>query len=195
MWVSASSSVISSDAVWTGDVITSPTLIFFAFRSLSTTRSITSRSVKIPRVCPFSRTATAPTPCRSITWTASRTLAPGSTVAGGTCEIFRRLIARLLGSGVLVRAAGYQIHSDNASLSRGKPDVKQQLPLASRRWTEARMLPVGNPSARRNLRDRKSTRLNSSHSQISYAVFCLKKKKKPKKQKAQTRTKQQLHAH
>src|SRR3989475_9520838 len=27
--------------------------------------------------------------------------------------------------------------------------------------------------------DRKSTRLNSSHSQISYAVFCLKKKKNP----------------
>src|SRR2546427_4482076 len=30
--------------------------------------------------------------------------------------------------------------------------------------------------------DRKSTRLNSSHSQISYAVFCLKKKKKNKNQ-------------
>src|SRR2546427_3880168 len=30
--------------------------------------------------------------------------------------------------------------------------------------------------------DRKSTRLNSSHSQISYAVFCLKKKKKRKEQ-------------
>src|SRR5438270_3410726 len=29
--------------------------------------------------------------------------------------------------------------------------------------------------------DRKSTRLNSSHSQISYAVFCLKKKKKQHK--------------
>src|SRR2546427_5971670 len=28
------------------------------------------------------------------------------------------------------------------------------------------------------MRDRKSTRLNSSHSQISYAVFCLKKKNK-----------------
>src|SRR2546422_8152645 len=28
-------------------------------------------------------------------------------------------------------------------------------------------------------RDRKSTRLNSSHGYISYAVFCLKKKKKP----------------
>src|SRR2546427_4578665 len=32
-------------------------------------------------------------------------------------------------------------------------------------------------------KDRKSTRLNSSHSQISYAVFCLKKKKKTHKQK------------
>src|SRR5438270_5651597 len=31
--------------------------------------------------------------------------------------------------------------------------------------------------AARCRRDRKSTRLNSSHSQISYAVFCLKKKK------------------
>src|SRR2546427_6594138 len=30
----------------------------------------------------------------------------------------------------------------------------------------------------RGAEDRKSTRLNSSHSQISYAVFCLKKKKK-----------------
>src|SRR2546427_3232679 len=34
------------------------------------------------------------------------------------------------------------------------------------------------PLRRPRERDRKSTRLNSSHSQISYAVFCLKKKKK-----------------
>src|SRR5438034_8671662 len=34
-----------------------------------------------------------------------------------------------------------------------------------------------------NHRDRKSTRLNSSHTVISYAVFCLKKKKKKKKDK------------
>src|SRR5438477_8561740 len=34
---------------------------------------------------------------------------------------------------------------------------------------------------RRELEDRKSTRLNSSHMSISYAVFCLKKKKKNKK--------------
>src|SRR5438105_10169658 len=33
--------------------------------------------------------------------------------------------------------------------------------------------------------DRKSTRLNSSHEWISYAVFCLKKKKKKKKKKKQ----------
>src|SRR2546430_14747816 len=48
--------------------------------------------------------------------------------------------------------------------------------------------PAPAPSARRpslwaspqsalRMKDRKSTRLNSSHSQISYAVFCLKKKK------------------
>src|SRR5437588_11882686 len=36
------------------------------------------------------------------------------------------------------------------------------------------------PGARPS-RDRKSTRLNSSHTVISYAVFCLKKKKKKKK--------------
>src|SRR5438477_1447507 len=34
-----------------------------------------------------------------------------------------------------------------------------------------------------NKEDRKSTRLNSSHMSISYAVFCLKKKKKTKKNK------------
>src|SRR5205085_11514683 len=44
---------------------------------------------------------------------------------------------------------------------------------------------VGLRSARLSIppswKDRKSTRLNSSHSQISYAVFCLKKKKKNNK--------------
>src|SRR3712207_7464899 len=34
-------------------------------------------------------------------------------------------------------------------------------------------------SVERTLEDRKSTRLNSSHANISYAVFCLKKKKTP----------------
>src|SRR2546430_8424237 len=40
--------------------------------------------------------------------------------------------------------------------------------------------------ARRFRPDRKSTRLNSSHSQISYAVFCLKKKKDPQIQSRHT---------
>src|SRR2546428_6697533 len=40
--------------------------------------------------------------------------------------------------------------------------------------------------------DRKSTRLNSSHDQISYAVFCLKKKKKRTQDKSLGR--QRLHS-
>src|SRR2546421_8772272 len=42
----------------------------------------------------------------------------------------------------------------------------RELQRPSRRWVEKRFT-----------EDRKSTRLNSSHDQISYAVFCLKKKK------------------
>src|SRR5256886_11989433 len=40
-----------------------------------------------------------------------------------------------------------------------------------------RVLEVGGEQPVHFEQDRKSTRLNSSHSQISYAVFCLKKKK------------------
>src|SRR6516165_11969824 len=40
--------------------------------------------------------------------------------------------------------------------------------------------------------DRKSTRLNSSHSQISYAVFCLKKKKKITANLASDKTKRKI---
>src|SRR2546427_8125485 len=47
-------------------------------------------------------------------------------------------------------------------------------PLRGHRGRALRRGPHTPPPAR----DRKSTRLNSSHSQISYAVFCLKKKKK-----------------
>src|SRR5206468_5752127 len=44
------------------------------------------------------------------------------------------------------------------------------------------------PDLRGLWRDRKSTRLNSSHDQISYAVFCLKKKKKKKRRKQEYNT-------
>src|SRR2546430_11198810 len=53
-------------------------------------------------------------------------------------------------------------------------------PTARRRTTSSRWRTTSSsfPRSRaRGGRDRKSTRLNSSHSQISYAVFCLKKKK------------------
>src|SRR5256886_6026812 len=44
-------------------------------------------------------------------------------------------------------------------------------------WTRVYLLYYWNAFRAKNERvDRKSTRLNSSHSQISYAVFCLKKK-------------------
>src|SRR5947207_9058176 len=49
-------------------------------------------------------------------------------------------------------------------------------------WLESWKPYTDNPnhffSERRNALDRKSTRLNSSHTVISYAVFCLKKKNK-----------------
>src|SRR5258708_28053532 len=41
------------------------------------------------------------------------------------------------------------------------------------------LAPVGGPVGGCRGRDRKSTRLNSSHQIISYAVFCLKKKNSP----------------
>src|SRR5947209_8864531 len=44
-------------------------------------------------------------------------------------------------------------------------------------------------------KDRKSTRLNSSHANISYAVFCLKKKKKNKRTLPVHRSEHQTRAH
>src|SRR2546427_7761519 len=59
------------------------------------------------------------------------------------------------------------------------PDV--QHPGLTRKSFAIDLVPIPDQIPRavlRPARDRKSTRLNSSHSQISYAVFCLKKKKK-----------------
>src|SRR3712207_7262019 len=47
--------------------------------------------------------------------------------------------------------------------------VRQRLPRLTHLWVDAGYRGRG--------KDRKSTRLNSSHANISYAVFCLKKKK------------------
>src|SRR5436309_11087623 len=55
------------------------------------------------------------------------------------------------------------------------PERRQPRPVFRLRDTES-----GTARATRPGGDRKSTRLNSSHVKISYAVFCLKKKKKKK---------------
>src|SRR2546430_11219324 len=52
---------------------------------------------------------------------------------------------------------------------------KRRVGADGERQRDCRCQRIGRRAAQR---DRKSTRLNSSHSQISYAVFCLKKKKK-----------------
>src|SRR2546427_5697746 len=57
-------------------------------------------------------------------------------------------------------------------------EMRLQLPLASRGGLGAVHLDL--KGELETHLDRKSTRLNSSHSQISYAVFCLKKKKNKK---------------
>src|SRR5690554_7742995 len=49
-------------------------------------------------------------------------------------------------------------------------------------WSKTAQPTVASANPARNQADRKSTRLNSSHVRISYAVFCLKKKKKKKTQ-------------
>src|SRR2546430_7485769 len=69
--------------------------------------------------------------------------------------------ARALGTAH--RPRGRRVPPREAALGRRSPDAQR----AAR---------TDRPHGR-GQRDRKSTRLNSSHSQISYAVFCLKKKK------------------
>src|SRR5699024_12827045 len=66
-------------------------------------------------------------------------------------------------------------HSPYSATRRGKKHLKQirdqnteEYAEVLEAWTE--------PESFDSLRDRKSTRLNSSHVSISYAVFCLKKK-------------------
>src|SRR5206468_4368913 len=62
-----------------------------------------------------------------------------------------------------------ELPGDRQPIRAGSAEVLA--PLCQRKSWRSRGLLLGT-------RDRKSTRLNSSHDQISYAVFCLKKKKK-----------------
>src|SRR2546426_6588042 len=81
-----------------------------------------------------------------------------------------------------------QVHAEQPQIARGPLEkvlivALEEIPAATE------VLPLGRPDLddvfaigdrrlSRELEDRKSTRLNSSHLVISYAVFCLKKKKK-----------------
>src|SRR2546427_5911874 len=56
-------------------------------------------------------------------------------------------------------------------------DVAPMPSMVVTAWPAAALTGVTHDRRGMPSRDRKSTRLNSSHSQISYAVFCLKKKK------------------
>src|SRR2546430_7003304 len=70
------------------------------------------------------------------------------------------------------------------------------VPGAAAIWKRADIDAVGGFDAGLGPQDRKSTRLNSSHSQISYAVFCLKKKKchtRPPQQQRASHARQILH--
>src|SRR2546427_1918988 len=58
------------------------------------------------------------------------------------------------------------------------PTIKLGAGLMRRDNDAAQAASASNGATPRSTLDRKSTRLNSSHSQISYAVFCLKKKTK-----------------
>src|SRR2546430_11819307 len=71
--------------------------------------------------------------------------------------------------------------NDTATTEIYTLSLHDALPIsrASDRFDGGARKPLGRRSA--YFLDRKSTRLNSSHSQISYAVFCLKKKKKTKR--------------
>src|SRR2546427_1467862 len=65
----------------------------------------------------------------------------------------------------------HRAHAALNAVDQGGPDGARPKDIAAA---------LGVSRAAATTLDRKSTRLNSSHSQISYAVFCLKKKKKNK---------------
>src|SRR2546430_16633018 len=69
------------------------------------------------------------------------------------------------------------ISRDRGRWRRGSAPARQPQRSRSRRsFSSFHLYSCEQHVARRIGADRKSTRLNSSHSQISYAVFCLKKK-------------------
>src|SRR5690348_17749466 len=75
----------------------------------------------------------------------------------------------------------YQRHPNPPVLIRNATIMTatgQEIPNGAILFKDGRIVAVGTKVDDASVLDRKSTRLNSSHPSISYAVFCLKKKKK-----------------
>src|SRR2546422_11623367 len=84
----------------------------------------------------------------------------------------------------LLHAFSFFFFNDTATTEIYTLSLHDALPI----WMSGRVRPASAPRRPKRagatatyILDRKSTRLNSSHGYISYAVFCLKKKKKKKK--------------
>src|SRR5256886_9322392 len=87
------------------------------------------------------------------------------------------IAARYTDAGLSVRrVAGSAAALDHALAKTATPPDAIVATAAAARAAEQAWERVGRPGVLAYLSDRKSTRLNSSHSQISYAFFCLKKK-------------------
>src|SRR5438270_7235183 len=72
----------------------------------------------------------------------------------------------------------YFFFNDTATTEIYTLSLHDALPISQVSWRTSSVSSAAPPHRQRTYpADRKSTRLNSSHSQISYAVFCLKKKK------------------
>src|SRR3712207_7169980 len=82
--------------------------------------------------------------------------------------LFRSNVASILATGLEPRGRHHVHLSED-------PDTARR--VGARRGDPVVLVVDAAAMARQQHRDRKSTRLNSSHANISYAVFCLKKKK------------------
>src|SRR3712207_8976264 len=67
--------------------------------------------------------------------------------------------------------APHRSRARGGPLRKGRTDAEEIDPVAELHPEDAKLITLA-----RSARDRKSTRLNSSHANNSYAVFCLKKK-------------------
>src|SRR3712207_6511717 len=83
-------------------------------------------------------------------------------------------------AGNALRTLDLSFGMDNSTDVNGNTHTDYSFKFSKRFWNNRLRIIVGG-------KDRKSTRLNSSHANISYAVFCLKKKDTPQGSRGRTR--------